>query len=127
MRLFIGTDRGKYGVNMESARFTARLTAYSDAIAEARKAGITWAQLAALFDVKPKTMAAAYKVAISGKYIAPEQLPLPGTGTKTEHKKAATEKTEHEPHKPRPLPGQIPVGDGDEMAKALEKKGIIFK
>lgn len=27
----------------------------------------------------------------------------------------------------RPLPGEIPVGDADEIAKALEQKGVVFK
>jgi len=62
---------------MESSRLSARLAAYLDAIQSARKAGVTWAQLGHAFGTSGKYMAAAAKVAASGKYLAQEQLPLP--------------------------------------------------
>ena len=62
---------------MESSRLSARLAAYLDAIQSARKAGVTWAQLGHAFGTNGKYMAAAAKVAASGKYLAQEQLPLP--------------------------------------------------
>lgn len=34
---------------------------------------------------------------------------------------------QREPVVRRPLPGQIPVGDGNAMAEALAEKGIVFK
>lgn len=62
---------------MESSRLSARLCAYVDAIQEARAAGVTWRQIGDLFGAKGKTAAAAYKVAVSGKYVSKEQKPLP--------------------------------------------------
>ena len=62
---------------MESLRLSARLAGYVDAIKEARAAGVTWGQLADLFGARDKTMAAAFRVAASGKYAAKEQRPLP--------------------------------------------------
>lgn len=62
---------------MESLRLSARLSGYVDAIKEARAAGVTWQQLGDLFGAKDKTMAAAFKVAASGKYAAKEQRLLP--------------------------------------------------
>lgn len=62
---------------MESSRLSARLSAYLNAIDLARQAGVTWAQLGALFGTSGKYMAEAVKVGKSGKYRAQEQLPLP--------------------------------------------------
>ena len=62
---------------MESLRLSARLSGYVDAIKEARAAGVTWQQLGDLYGARGKTMAAAFKVAASGKYSAREQKPLP--------------------------------------------------
>lgn len=62
---------------MESTRVSARLAGYVEAIGEARRAGITWRQIGDLFGVRDKTAAAAFKVALAGKYQALEQKPLP--------------------------------------------------
>ncbi|MHB9043093.1 hypothetical protein [Acidithiobacillus sp.] len=64
---------------MESSRLSARLSAYLNAIDLARQAGVTWAQLGALFGTSGKYMAEAVKVGKSGKYRAQEQLPLPSS------------------------------------------------
>lgn len=64
---------------IESSRLSARLAAYLDAIQSARKAGVTWTQLGAVFGTSGKYMSEAAKVAASGKYLAQEQLPLPAS------------------------------------------------
>ncbi len=61
---------------MESSRLSARLSAYLNAIDLARQAGVTWAQLGALFGTNGKYMAEAAKTA-KRRYRAEEQLPLP--------------------------------------------------
>lgn len=76
---------------MESSRLSARLAAYLDAIQSARKAGVTWTQLGAVFGTSGKYMSEAAKVAASGKYLAHEQLPLPSSiqeATKAEPRRA---------------------------------------
>ncbi|MDA8152498.1 MAG: hypothetical protein M0003_07250 [Acidithiobacillus sp.] len=61
---------------MESSRLSARLSAYLNAIDLARQAGVTWAQIGALFGTSGKYMAEAAKTA-KIRYRAEEQLPLP--------------------------------------------------
>ena len=62
---------------MESTKLSARVTAYRDAIKAARSAGITWAQLAALFDADVMYFAVVCRKMDNGKYQPCEQLPLP--------------------------------------------------
>ena len=63
---------------MESKKLSARVSAYRDAVVAARGAGVTWAQLAALFGAQPKYFAKVCTKAMSGgRYQPTEQLPLP--------------------------------------------------
>lgn len=108
---------------MESTKLSARVTAYRDAIREARDAGVTWGQLAALFSADAKYFSAVCKAMDTGRYKAVEQLPLPeaqvpGKTSKQHLGKAPSAFTEK-----RPLPGQqIPVGDAEAIVDAVEEK-----
>ena len=72
-----GEQDGKRRLKMESTKLSARVTAYRDAIRAARDAGVTWGQLAALFNADAKYFAAVCKAMDGGRYKAVEQLPLP--------------------------------------------------
>lgn len=124
---------------MESKKLSARVLAYRDAIQQARDAGVAWSQLAELFDAKNTGYFSDVCRAMSkSKYKPCEQLPLPEPIKQAKridqrkHDQDSTQKTvvnsNNEPQNQnrRPLPGEIPAGD-DEIAKALEKKGIVFK
>lgn len=100
---------------MQSARFTARLAPYVDAIQSARSAGVTWKQLGDLFGVKHRTMAAAYKVATSGKYSALEQLPLP------EPEKLASSKVSSRPASTARVQSKLSTNDDDEPDDVLSR------
>lgn len=105
---------------MESKKLSARVSAYRDAVVAARRAGVTWAQLAALFGAQPKYFAKVCTKAMSGgRYQPTEQLPLPAPQKQLQQK--------HPEKARRPLPGQIPVGDGDAMNEALAAKGIKWR
>lgn len=122
---------------MVKLRLSAYIAPYLEAIKTARAAGWRWADCrdALGLDCSDATFAQAVRRC---KWQA-EQVPLPaaasgikagGSGNSGNSGNSAKnpEKPELEPaKKPRPLPGQIPVGDGDEMTKALAEKGITFK
>ena len=109
---------------MESSRLSARLAAYLDAIQSARKSGVTWTQLGAIFGTSGKYIAEAAKIAASGKYMAQEQLPLPSPSIQ------AT-KTEPQSEQPRRATGTVTqsparttarTGGGDVDWEALARK-----
>lgn len=117
---------------MESKKLSARVSAYRDAVVAARGAGVTWAQLAALFDAQPKYFAKVCTRAMSGgRYQPTEQLPLPEPQKQLQQQHPEKQQDEQvaqrEPAARRPLPGQIPVGDGDAMNEALAAKGIKWR
>lgn len=62
---------------MESTKLSARLAGYQDAIREAREAGVTWKQLASLFNADAKYFSAVACRKKEGRYKVPVQLPLP--------------------------------------------------
>lgn len=112
---------------MESTKLSARVTAYRDAIKSARDAGVTWAQLAALFNADAKYFASVCKAMVAGRYKPCEQLPLPEPEAKRKPTVAvtttapATDQATVQNDKKRPLPGQqIPVGDAEALVDAVE-------
>ncbi len=109
---------------IESKRLSARVESYRDAIAEARSAGITWEQIAAVLGCKPKYLAALYHK--PSRYKSPVQLPLPDPAKKATSTKA-NEVKEQVQMRPLPtVPGTIPA-DQDERLAELAKKGIVFR
>lgn len=120
---------------MESKKLSARVSAYRDAVVAARRAGVTWAQLAALFDAQPKYFAKVCTKAMSGgRYQPTEQLPLPepavavGTVKSTGSGAQPVVQAATEAATPvrKPLPGIRKIGEGtdDERFARLRALGI---
>jgi len=119
-------------------KITARVAPFLVAIKAARKNGWSWADIA--LRVAPGASGDAVRIAVRMcRYTDVEQRPLPvlaaepqrvtkkaASGAMVTRAKPADDNTST-PVQRRPLPGQIPVGDGDAMQAALAAKGIVFK
>lgn len=115
---------------MESTKLSARVTAYRDAISAARDAGVTWGQLAALFNADAKYFAAVCKTMAGGRYKAGEQLPLPEVQVPQQHARVVPHHAAASPavQQQRPLPGSssLPPGASRQTADVaeLERLGV---
>jgi hypothetical protein len=122
-------------------KITARVAPFLVAIKAARKNGWSWADIA--LRVAPGASGDAVRIAVRMcRYTEVEQRPLPVLAA-AEPQQRITKKAVNPamaakanpvtvvdasaPAQRRPLPGQIPVGDGDAMQAALAAKGIVFK
>lgn len=103
-------------INDHATRLTARVAPYLEAIARARAAGLTWADIGRLFDVKARRLQWAVKHC---RYTA-EQRPLPepeppAPRPTLRNPAQATRAASPAPPAP-PLPGQRPVAT-DQMSE----------
>ena len=115
-------------------KITARVAPFLDAIEAARKEGWSWADIA--LRVSPGASGDAVRIAVREcRYKDVEQRALPVLAAAPQvHKKAGVTGVARPGASAvvpavqrRPLPGQMPVGDGDAMNAALAEKGIVFK
>ncbi|MBE7566820.1 hypothetical protein [Acidithiobacillus sp. HP-11] len=117
---------------MESTKLSARVASYRDAIKAARDAGVTWGQLAALFNANEKYFWTVCKAMDHGRYKPCEQLPLPEREVKkstmsTITSNVAIEHTHGNTGTRRPLPSVTrKIGDGskDDRLARLKALGI---
>lgn len=102
-----------------ATRLTARVAPYRDAISAARKAGLTWGDIAVVLGVKTPDRL-RWAVAHSEKYEA-EQIPLPVT-IEAKGKAATSAAAVVKERISRPLPGQEKTPE--ENAADLVARGI---
>jgi hypothetical protein len=111
---------------MESKKLSARVVAYRDAINAAREAGVTWAQLSALFGADAKYFAAVCKTIDKSRYKACEQLPLP-EAVQQKNVKAVNASSIVQTANKRPLPSvtrKISDGSNEDRLARLRALGI---
>ena len=103
-------------INDHATRLTARVAPYLEAITKARAAGLTWADIGRLFDVKARRLQWAVKHC---RYTAEQKpLPEPASTAAKPVPRAAAPSTKSAPTAPPlpPPPGQRPVAT-DQMSE----------
>ena len=103
-------------INDHATRLTARVAPYLEAIAKARAAGLTWADIGSVFEVKARRLQWAVKHC---RYTAEQKpLPEPASTAAKPAPHASTQSAKAPPAAPPlpPPPGQRPVAT-DQMSE----------